>query len=116
MTEQELRQIVSELEFRDWKFSVVEEAWQPFLQVGFSAPCHDTGQIEWQQSRKWRLSYHMTKGEVVQTALLAVLTAVEHETREEFTYRGVPVFQPHVDIDKLLEIATEFAVREPTKG
>jgi hypothetical protein len=59
--------------------------------------------------RKWRLSPHMTDGEVVQTALLAVFTALEHEAREKFTFRGVALFGPHLDIYRLVELA-----RDPT--
>lgn len=54
--------------------------------------------------RKWRLSINMTDGEVVQTAFMAVMAANEHEAREKFTYRGVTVFDPHYDIEKLVEL------------
>jgi hypothetical protein len=52
--------------------------------------------------RKWRLSPHMTNGEIVQTAFKALLTCLEHEARERFTYKGVPVLSPHWDIDVLV--------------
>src|SRR5258708_5406117 len=51
--------------------------------------------------RKWRLSTHMTKGEIVQTALLAVIQAQEHEIREHFLYKGKAIFGPHYDVDVL---------------
>lgn len=51
----------------------------------------------------WRLSRHMTKGEVVQTVFKATLTAMEHEVRETFLYKGVSVLDPHYDIDQLVE-------------
>jgi hypothetical protein len=41
-----------------------------------------------QKSRKWLLSAHMTKTEIVNTAWFAVKTAIEHEAREEFFYQG----------------------------
>ena len=53
------------------------------------------------KGRKWMLSPHMTKSEVVQTAFLAVKTAEEHEMREKFTYCGRPIFGPHQDVDTL---------------
>lgn len=53
--------------------------------------------------RWWRLSTHMTNGEIVQTVFKAVMTALEHEAREMFLYKGVPVLDPHYDIDKLVE-------------
>lgn len=66
--------------------------------------CNVTGKpMQW-MGRKWRLSPHMTDGEVVQTAFMAVMAANEHETREKFTYRGVTVFDPHYDIEKLVAL------------
>jgi hypothetical protein len=53
--------------------------------------------------RWWRLSKHMTAGEIVQTVFKATMTALEHEAREMFLYKGVPVLDPHYDIDKLVE-------------
>lgn len=38
------------------------------------------------RSRKWRLSGHMTRSEVVQTVFLAIKTWQEHELREAFLY------------------------------
>lgn len=43
--------------------------------------------------------------EVVQTALLCWLTAVEHETRDQFTYHGQRVLGPHFDVDALAGLA-----------
>lgn len=57
-----------------------------------------------QKTRKWLLSTHMTKSELVQTAFKCLLTAVEHEARENFKYRGHPIFGPHLSVDKLVEL------------
>jgi hypothetical protein len=59
--------------------------------------------MDW-RGRKWFLSEHMTDGEVVQTALMACLAASEHEIREQFKYRGVSIFDPHYDIERLVEL------------
>ena len=56
------------------------------------------------KGRKWRLSEHMTKSEIVQTALKAVLAFEEHEVRENFKYRGQAIFDPHYDVDALYEL------------
>jgi hypothetical protein len=48
----------------------------------------------------------------VQTALKAVLTAEEHEAREQFFYRGGAVFGPHINVDRLWTIADELDERE----
>lgn len=66
--------------------------------------CNVTGQpLSW-EGRKWPISEYMTDGEIVQTAFKALLTALEHEAREKFTYRGVSVFDPHYDIEKLVAL------------
>jgi hypothetical protein len=54
--------------------------------------------------RKWLLSSHMTDGEFVQTAFMAVLAAFEHEARENFKVDGVDVLNPHYDLDVLLKV------------
>lgn len=66
--------------------------------------------------RRWPLSTHMTDGEIVQTVFLALQTAMEHETREQFTYQGVAVFDPHWDISQLVALGrlpTSKAFRTP---
>lgn len=54
----------------------------------------------------------MTRSEVVQTALKAVLAAVEHEAREFFTYNGRAIFGPHYDVDALWKIANQTDERQ----
>lgn len=68
--------------------------------------CNVTGEtLKW-NSRKWLLSPHMTDGEIIQTAFLATMTAMEHETREQFKYRGATIFDPHYDLEKLVALRT----------
>jgi hypothetical protein len=76
-----------------------------FLQAEFHAPCADTGKLTLQKSRKWYLSEHMTESEVVQTAFKCVLTAIEHEAREQFKYKGQAIFGPHFNVNDLVELA-----------
>lgn len=59
------------------------------------------------KGRKWPLSFHMTDGEVVQTAFLATMTAVEHEVREMFSFQGQTIFDPHYDIYKLVALRSQ---------
>lgn len=75
-----------------------------YMQIECNDKCNVSGaDVRW-KSRKWNLSVHMTDGEIVQTAFKAVLTALEHEAREKFTYRDVAIFDPHYDIEKLVEL------------
>lgn len=72
---------------------------------GFYVQVRFTASGEPWSGRKWYLSAHATDAEVVQTALKAVLTAVEHEAREAFTYQGVALFQPHCSLEELVQAA-----------
>ncbi len=83
----------------------------PYLQVRLPP---DRGGERW-HGRKWMLSYHMTEGEIVQTALMACLAAEEHEAREAFTYKGHVLFGPHISIDRLLEVADDIQMRATLK-
>ena len=63
--------------------------------------CNVTGDdLSW-RGRKWYVSQYSTNSEVVQTALKAYLTALEHEAREKFKWKGVAVFDPHLDLQAL---------------
>lgn len=85
-----------------------------YLQVGDpNATCNVTGKEAKWRGRRWLLSTYMTDGEIVQTVFLAVMTAIEHEAREMFLYRGHSIFDPHYDIDKLVELRrSEGAIKE----
>lgn len=92
-----------------WRFIIGSESNGYFhepevlcLQVLFQAP--DSRLVEplsEHQGRKWLLHQGMTKNELVQTALMAVLAIEEHEAREQFLYRDLPIFCPHHNIDHL---------------
>lgn len=82
-----------------------------FLQMQFVAlgPTGTTDGATIQRGRKWYVSRFSTDGEVIQTALKAVLTALEHEARELFTYKGHAIFGPHFSIDALVRLADDAA-------
>jgi hypothetical protein len=64
--------------------------------------CNFTGEpLSW-KGRKFRLIRHMTDMEFVNTAFMAVLTALEHETREQFRVDGVALMDSHRDLDLTL--------------
>lgn len=113
----EYREVLDRIKFRDWAFwthdHMVGSERSTYLQVEFSAPDPSvTPEIgappghghTRQKGRKWLLSPHMTDGEIAQTALMAVVAAMEHEIREEFTYRGHPIFGPHYDLEVLVAV------------
>lgn len=93
------------VKFRDWQFQIIDRADHALLRVVFNAA---DGTV--QRGRKWYISDHMTDSEIVQTALKAVLTTMEHEVREEFTYNGEAIFGPHFSIEDLHKLATQHAL------
>lgn len=103
MTQDEIRGILDRVEYKDWRFYLGFDGDRPYLQVHFVAPDAMTGIRGVEHGRKWFLSRFMSKSEIVQTALKAVLTAEEHEARENFLYLGRRIFGPHIDVDALLE-------------
>ena len=112
LTLAEVQRILNQVKFLDWAFKINvlyksdhEHAYT--VQVVFTGLNGTPNQ----KSRKWYISPWSTEGEIVQTALKAILTAMEHEVREVFQYKGVPVFHPHTDINALIEIADQKMVR-----
>ena len=88
--------------YKDWRFVVQEELLAKQLAPDQIAEIHDidlhvraewfapdniTGAPEKQQSRWWRLSKHMRKNEIINTAFACIKMAEEHEMRESFLYR-----------------------------
>lgn len=98
------------IEFGDWQFRVLKDDTRLYLQLKWMDRCTVSGDMKPQTSRKWLLSPYMTKSEFVQTCLKAVLTAVEHEAREQFTYMGEAVFRPHYDVDALHSLCVSKAL------
>lgn len=96
-----VHRILSQLKFGDWVFHThVHEDGCFRIWATFVAPNNEI-----QTTRKWLISSHATRSEIVQTAFKVVLTALEHEAREEFLYDGEAIFGPHFDIEALYDIA-----------
>lgn len=112
MTEREIRSILDTCTYKNWAFLLRMDKKDPYLQLRWLGADSETGNLSEMNSRKWLLSYHMTKSEIVQTAFKALLTAEEHEVREHFRYRGKAVFGPHFDVDALWEIFDEQDTRD----
>lgn len=96
LTKQILDSIIDRVEYREWMFATgpLGDGW--FIAVRFA---DDAGEI--QHGRKWHVSTHACLSEVVQTCLKAVLTAIEHEAREQFQFDGEAIFGPHYDVTAL---------------
>lgn len=101
----EVRAILNDVDYKGWKFYVGVMGHGFYLQISMLVPDATTGVPEWQYCRKWYLSRHMTKSEIVQTAWAAVQAAELHEAREKFRYRGAALFKPHYDVDDLAALS-----------
>lgn len=108
--------ILERVKYKDWTFHVEERGDNIYMQVRFPDADLMTGEIETQHGRKWILSKHMTKSEVVATAFKAVMTAEEHEIREKFRYRGRMIYGPHFHVDALWQCAKEIEIRDDPKS
>jgi hypothetical protein len=82
LTLQDFQTILGDCHYPGFSFISGERAGDLFLQIDCKeAVDNDTGApIGW-KSRKWLVSRHSTKSEVVQTTFKAILTALEHEAR-----------------------------------
>ena len=106
----EMAAVLRDVRFGRYIFKLYDDGKLPRLQlICLDDDARTNEPTQW-SSRKWLLSYHMTRSEIVQTALKAVLTAVEHEARERFLYRGQPIFGPHYNVDRLVDICAAGAV------
>ena len=107
-TKETLQQFVNDFEFNDWTFKLGFSGDLPYLQIKFMAfdNMHPDDETLYEQScRKWMLSYFMTDDEVTSTAFKAVEAAVLHEAREQFKWKGEPIYRPHVDPQALYELS-----------
>jgi hypothetical protein len=112
MNQDQIEQVLGSIHYLNRAFRVSEYMGVLYFQVIWRGTDSETGLEAEQRSRKWQLSYHMTRSEIVQTALKAVLTAEEHEVRENFRYRGKAIFGPHFDVDELVNMMPEQDVRK----
>ncbi len=103
--------ILSKLTYKDWQFYLgILDPTHFYLQMRFvDDAMEDNPQPH--RGRKWLLSQYMSDSEVIQTAMLAVLTAEEHEARERFRYNGQAIFGPHQNAEDLARYPARLDVR-----
>lgn len=94
-----IRNIISDVDFRNYTFYYDIE--RQLLQAGFDG---------W-KTRKWWISEHATKSEILQTVLMLILASVEHEAREDFTYRGRAIYGPHINKESLYRASLDIEER-----
>lgn len=108
----QIKAVLADINYKNWWFIVEQKDEGFYLQVAFMGPDSDNPtRVEEQHGRKWLISRFMTKNELIQTAFKAILTAEEHEVRENFLYKGRRILGPHIDVDALWNACTQLDVR-----
>ncbi len=101
--------VTDAIQYKDWRLRVEidnqNENGRVFIQWIYDDKCVLTNKIKEWHGRKYYLSEYMTDDEIVKTAFTAAIAAEEHEVREKFSYKGIRLFNPHVDIEALMLIA-----------
>lgn len=87
-----------------------------YIQHAYARPDALTGELGWGYGRKWHVSPHATESEIVLTCLKAAITDAEHEVREGFRYKGACIFQPHIDVNALVEACQRSDARSTPVG
>ena len=101
--------VISRIDIGDWEMHLRQdpEGGRFFMQIQFV--CEDNNDPDNKDykayCRKWYLSPWMTNSEIVRTAWKAYEAAVIHEAQEKFKYKGAMVYNPHVDVEALVEIS-----------
>jgi len=107
-TPEEIREIVGHISYLDWEVRVRKDGDRDYLQVFGHGPDPKDGMKDAQWSgRKWMLSPHMCKNELIRTAYKAIECAVAHEMNECFLYKGVAIMTPHMDYEEIVDIMTD---------
>jgi len=101
MTLSEIQDILKLVEYKEGFSFVVGD---DYIQLQELTVCDRTIKPYLSKGRKWKWSQHMTKSEVVTTALKAVLQYEEQEAREKFKYKGLSIFDPNYSVDELWEL------------
>lgn len=105
-----IQDILDDIEYLDWEYHLYDTSGNSlYMQIHFPSIDLETKESCVVHSRKWMISMHMTKSEIVQTALMATLAAIEHEARENFRYQGKSIFGPHYNVDILHKVAGNVA-------
>lgn len=99
-----VREIVGRVSFPGYEFQVENDTPGYFVRVYYREADVVDGVEDYQWGRRWYVEPNSTPGQIAQTCFKAVLTSLEHRAREHFLYRGKPVLQPHMDVDKVWEM------------
>ncbi len=103
ITRVQIENILNDVQFSNSVFSVEEAPGGFHIWISGIEPDSYTGKMELQEGRKWFVHNRSTPSDVVRTVFKSVSTWAEHEARESFKFRGIRVFSPHLDLEKLAD-------------
>lgn len=118
-------EIVARVHYEDHRFVVGAMGDGSYIQIEYEEPDVVTLQPAVQRGRKFYVSRHATRSEIVQTCLTAALASAEHRVREHFKYAPTPedkpksIFGPHFKTDALYGIcgkSENYDAREAPDG
>ena len=100
-----VKSILSEVSCNDYSWRITKINDYVSIQVEYPEKDIKSGVLELQVGRHWLIPETYGTGQILQTALKAILTSYEHRVREHFLWREKAIFQPHFDPEELLKIS-----------
>lgn len=116
MLYQEILDVIKDVFYPEYTFVLENHNGTFLLSATYDEADINTGEIENQRTRKWFISEHACKSEIVQTCLKCILTSMEHRTREHFIYKGKLLFGPHWNVDTLANMADDTHTERRSHG
>lgn len=109
----EIKEIADQISYKPgwgliFGYDGTTESGRYYLQVENTlGVCAVTGKPDPWKGRKQHLSPWMTRQEIVGICFSLIKDAEEHEMREWFRYKGRSIYNPHLDPDLLVEVASK---------
>ena len=109
----EFQSIIDNITYKPgWYFRTGIEENRMWVQVGVTKEAEiaydmvEKKVVPWKGAKHF-LSEHMCRNEIVSTAFHAIERAELHEVKEWFRYKSRSIFNPHLDPDALVEVASK---------
>ncbi|MNF29691.1 hypothetical protein D3C85_851500 [compost metagenome] len=126
LTVEQMREIVNAITYKpDWTIHLKDDGDRLYVQIEATTLDSITREPTTWKSGKNYLSPFMCRQEVVGVVFGAIEKAEIHEMREFFRYKGASIYNPHLDPEALVELASRkenfnmrdnaMSMDEPTK-
>lgn len=122
MTNVELKQIIDNISYKPGWTILLNTIERPFIQLSVDETSdatldsvkRDGTRIAWKSGKRY-ISQFMCRQEIVGLVFALIKDAELHEVHEWFRYRDTSIYNPHLDPDILVDVASKkesFCVRE----